>query len=73
MWSLIADAPPEVPLDFIMKGVLKTGSNAGEREELGLALIPGYKVHVYKLQYLELVQRDENMILILNYNSFIIY
>ena len=40
----------QAPLDFVLKGVLQ--SEDGEEEEIGLELIDGYAVCVYKLQCL---------------------
>lgn len=40
----------QAPLDFVLKGVLQ--SEDGEEEEIGLELIDGYAVCVYKPQCL---------------------
>ena len=38
----------QAPMDFVLRGVLKDDS--GEEEQIGLELIEGYAVKVFKLQ-----------------------
>ena len=40
----------QAPLDFVLNGVLQ--GEDGDEEEIGLDLIDGYSVRVYKLQCL---------------------
>ena len=49
---LPAAAATEAPLDFVLRGVLRREELPDE--EIGLNLIPGYVVEVFKLQFLDL-------------------
>ena len=41
----------QTPLDYLLRGSLPSGGPDGAGEEIGLSLIPGYKVEVHLLQF----------------------